>query len=152
MNSAVCLLERSFGLYPNSTAVSDAAVSYTYTELRERARRAASALIGELSSRAPVMVYLPKSADMVAGFCAAMYSGRPYVPTDAAAPRGRLEKIIANLAPSAIITNADLARNLEGIPGGHKVFTLDALAAHEADGAAISSCLLYTSPSPRDRG
>lgn len=141
MNSAVCLLERSFGLYPNNTAVSDAAVSYTYTELRERARRAASALIGELSSRAPVMVYLPKSADMVAGFCAAMYSGRPYVPTDAAAPRGRLEKIIANLAPSAIITNADLAKNLEGIPGEHKVFTLDALAAHEADGAAISSAL-----------
>ena len=141
MNSAVCLLERSFGLYPNNTAVSDAAVSYTYSELRERARRAASALIGELSSRAPVMVYLPKSADMVAGFCAAMYSGRPYVPTDAAAPRGRLEKIIANLAPSAIITNADLAKNLEGIPGEHKVFTLDALAAHEADGAAISSAL-----------
>ena len=141
MNSAVCLLERSFGLYPNNTAVSDAAVSYTYAELRERARRAASALIGELSSRAPVMVYLPKSADMVAGFCAAMYSGRPYVPTDAAAPRGRLEKIIANLAPSAIITNADLAKNLEGIPGEHKVFTLDALAAHEADGAAISSAL-----------
>lgn len=141
MNSAVCLLERSCALYPDNKAVSDSAVSYTYAELRGRARRAASALIAALESRAPVMVYLPKGADMVAGFCAAMYSGRPYVPTDAAAPRGRLEKIIANLAPSAVITNEALAKNLEGIPGEYKVFTLDALAAHEADDAAISAAL-----------
>ena len=141
MNSAVCLLERSCALYPDNKAVSDSAVSYTYAELRDRARRAASALIAALESRAPVMVYLPKGADMVAGFCAAMYSGRPYVPTDAAAPRGRLEKIIANLAPSAVITDEALAKNLEGIPGEYKVFTLDALAAHEADDATISAAL-----------
>ena len=42
MNSAVCLLERSFELFPENKAVSDAAVTYTYAELRERARRAAS--------------------------------------------------------------------------------------------------------------
>ena len=141
MNSAVCLLERSCALYPDNKAVSDSAVRYTYAELRVRARRAASALIAALESRAPVMVYLPKGADMVAGFCAAMYSGRPYVPTDAAAPRGRLEKIIANLAPSAVITDEALAKNLEGIPGEYKVFTLDALAAHETDDAAISAAL-----------
>ena len=141
MNSAVCLLERSCALYPDNKAVSDSAVSYTYAELRDRARRAASALIAALESRAPVMVYLPKGADMVAGFCAAMYSGRPYVPTDAAAPRGRLEKIIANLAPSAVITDEALAKNLEGIPGEYKVFTLDDLAAHETDDAAISAAL-----------
>ncbi len=141
MNSAVCLLERSFELWPDNPAVSDASVSCTYAELRGRARRAASALIASLASRAPVMVYLPKSADMVTGFCAAMYAGRPYVPTDAAAPRGRLEKIIANLAPSAVITNDALAQNLEGIPGDYRVFTLDELCAHEQDSAAIEAAL-----------
>lgn len=141
MNSAVCLLERSFEKHPDSPAVSDAAASYTYRELRARARRAASGLLDALASRAPVMVYLPKSADMVTGFCAAMYAGRTYVPTDAAAPHGRLEKIIANLAPSAVITNETLAKNLDGIPGEYRVFTLDELCAHEADDAAIAAAL-----------
>ena len=77
MNSAVCLLERSCGLWPDNKAVSDAETTLTYRELRDRSRRAAGALIGEISSRAPVMVYLPKSADMITGFCAAMYAGRP---------------------------------------------------------------------------
>ena len=141
MNSAVCLLERAFELYPDNAAVSDGEVEYTYAALRARARRAATGLMRAGISRAPVMVYLPKSADMVAGFCAAMYSGRPYVPTDAAAPRGRLEKIIANLAPSAVVTNEALAGNLEGIPGGYRVFTMDALARGEADGGLIDAAL-----------
>lgn len=141
MNSAVCLLERSCGLWPDNKAVSDAETTLTYRELRDRSRRAASALIGELSSRAPVIVYLPKSADMITGFCAAMYAGRPYVPTDAAAPRGRLEKIISNLAPSAVITNGALAGNLEGIPGDYKVFLIDELVSRGHDGAEIDSAL-----------
>ena len=141
MNSAVCLLERSCGLWPDNKAVSDAETTLTYRELRGRSRRAAGALIGELSSRAPVMVYLPKSADMITGFCAAMYAGRPYVPTDAAAPRGRLEKIISNLAPSAVITNEALAGNLEGIPGDYKVFLIDELVSRGHDGAEIDSAL-----------
>lgn len=141
MNSAVCLLERSCGLWPDNKAVSDAETTLTYSELRDRSRRVAGALIGELSSRAPVMVYLPKSADMITGFCAAMYAGRPYVPTDAAAPRGRLEKIISNLAPSAVITNEALAGNLEGIPGDYKVFLIDELVSRGHDGAEIDSAL-----------
>lgn len=141
MNSAVCLLERSCGLWPDNKAVSDAETTLTYRELRDRSRRAAGALIGELSSRSPVMVYLPKSADMITGFCAAMYAGRPYVPTDAAAPRGRLEKIISNLAPSAVITNGALAGNLEGIPGDYKVFLIDELVSRGHDGAEIDSAL-----------
>ena len=99
MNSAVCLLERAYELYPDNKAVSDANVTLTYRELRRRARNAASGIIKRLdrrspnglieqrNARAPIMVYLPKSADMITGFCAAMYAGRPYVPTDINAPR-----------------------------------------------------------------
>ena len=141
MNSAVCLLERAYELWPENKAVTDERQTLTYRELRNLARRAASALERELGSRAPVMVYLPKSAEMIAGFAAALYSGRPYVPTDSAAPRGRLEKIISNLAPSAVITNAALAKNLEGIAGGTRVFLMDELAGAEADDALIASAL-----------
>ena len=141
MNSVVCLLERAYELYPENRAVADERTAYTYAGLRDRARRSASALLRENIARAPVMVYLPKSADMVAAFAACMYAGRPYVPTDSAAPRGRLEKIIANLAPAAVITNAELAKNLEGIPGEYRVFLADSLAEAGCDDAAIAAAL-----------
>ena len=86
MNSVICLLERAAALWGGRTAVSDEHESLSYAELRERSRRAASAIMAASAGRAPVMVWLPKSAAMLTGFNAAMYAGRPYVPTDAAAP------------------------------------------------------------------
>ena len=89
MNSVICLLERAAARWPERTAVTDEHRSRTYRELRENARRAASGLLRTGDSTAPVMVYLPKSAEMLIGFNAAMYAGRPYIPTDAAAPAQR---------------------------------------------------------------
>lgn len=86
MNSVICLLERAAALWGGRTAVSDEHESLSYAELRERSRRAASAIMAASAGRAPVMVWLPKSAAMLTGFNAAMYAGRPYVPTDAACP------------------------------------------------------------------
>lgn len=101
-----------------NTAVTDDGGSLSYAELRTRSRRAASGLMKRSAGSAPVMVWLPKSIDMLTGFNAAMYAGRPYVPTDAAAPVERLRKIISNLGPSAIVTNSELAAKLEGVDTG----------------------------------
>ena len=160
MNSAVCLLERAYELYPDNKAVSDANVTLTYRELRRRARNAASSIIKRLdrrspnglieqrNARAPIMVYLPKSADMITGFCAAMYAGRPYVPTDINAPRGRLEKIIENLAPAAVITDREHLAKMEGAPGEPGllqgrgvVFLIDELTEGECSDEAIAAAL-----------
>lgn len=142
MNSAVCLLERAAELWPGNLAVTDESGSLSYAELRSRSRRAASGLLRRSTGASPVMVYLPKSAAMIEGFCAAMYAGRPYVPTDAAAPAERLRRIISNLRPSAVITNAELASKLEGVElGGAPVLLADELAAEPEDAAAVDAAL-----------
>ena len=142
MNSAVCLLERAAELWPGNLAVTDESGSLSYAELRSRSRRAASGLLRRSAGASPVMVYLPKSAAMIEGFCAAMYAGRPYVPTDAAAPAERLRRIISNLRPSAVITNAELASKLEGVElGGAPVLLADELAAEPEDAAAVDAAL-----------
>ena len=142
MNSAVCLLERAAELWPGNLAVTDESGSLSYAELRQRSRRAASGLLRRSAGASPVMVYLPKSAAMIEGFCAAMYAGRPYVPTDAAAPAERLRRIISNLRPSAVITNAELASKLEGVElGGAPVLLADELAAEPEDAAAVDAAL-----------
>ena len=132
-------MERAAALWGGRTAVSDEHESLSYAELRERSRRAASAIMAASAGRAPVMVWLPKSAAMLTGFNAAMYAGRPYVPTDAAAPVERLRKIISNLHPSAVVTNAELAAKLEGVDtGGAPVLLLDELTGHAEDAAAAA--------------
>lgn len=142
MNSVICLLERAAALWGGRTAVSDEHESLSYAELRERSRRAASAIMAASSGSAPVMVWLPKSAAMLTGFNAAMYAGRPYVPTDAAAPVERLRKIISNLHPSAVVTNAELAAKLEGVDtGGAPVLLLDELTGHAEDAAAVDAAV-----------
>ena len=142
MNSAVCLLERAAELWPGNLAVTDESGSLSYAELRSRSRRAASGLLRRSAGASPVMVYMPKSAAMIEGFCAAMYAGRPYVPTDAAAPAERLRRIISNLRPSAVITNAELASKLEGVElGGAPVLLADELAAEPEDAAAVDAAL-----------
>ena len=142
MNSVICLLERAAALWGGRTAVSDEHESLSYAELRERSRRAASAIMAASSGSAPVMVWLPKSAAMLTGFNAAMYAGRPYVPTDAAAPVERLRKILANLHPSAVVTNAELAAKLEGVDtGGAPVLLIDELMVHAEDAAAVDAAV-----------
>ena len=141
MNSAVCLLERAAGLWPGNTAVTDDGGSLSYAELRTRSRRAASGLMKRSAGSAPVMVWLPKSIDMLTGFNAAMYAGRPYVPTDAAAPVERLRKIISNLGPSAIVTNSELAAKLEGVDTGAPVLLIDELAQEPEDAAAVDEAV-----------
>lgn len=142
MNSVICLLERAAAHWPERTAVTDEHRSLTYRELRENARRAASGLLRTGDSTAPVMVYLPKSAEMLIGFNAAMYAGRPYVPTDAAAPAQRLQKILSNSHPSAVVTNRQLGEGLASIDlGGVPVLYIDELVQCEEDAAAVDAAV-----------
>ena len=114
-NSAVCLLEAAYRRRPQGAALEDEAQCLTYEALRESARRVGAGLLRHSQSSAPVMVYLPKSVGMVQGFYGTLYAGRAYVPTDSAAPKARLGRILSNLRPSAVITNETLKQNLEGL-------------------------------------
>ena len=142
MNSVVCLLERAAARWPERIAVTDEQESLTYRELRTAARRAASGLLQAADSTAPVMVYLPKSVQMLICFHAAMYAGRPYVPTDAAAPAQRLSRILSNLQPSAILTNRRLAEGLQAVDlGGVPVMYVEDLVQGAEDAAAVDAAV-----------
>ena len=105
MNSAVCFLDSAAARFPDRIAVEDAELSLSYRQLRARCRAAADGLLSRALSDRPVLIYLPKSVRMVTAMLAVLCSGRAYVPTDTAAPAARLRRILANLRPSAIITD-----------------------------------------------
>ena len=142
LNSAVRLLDLAAERYGSKVGVADASAELTFARLRELALRAGTRLIREGVQGAPVIVYLDKSVNCIVSFMAVLYSGGPYVPAAADIPLQRLEKIIANLEPGCIITDAAKAAALDGIGlGGAKVLIYDEIIGGEADEGLVYSRL-----------
>ena len=85
----------------------------TYGELNARADRIAAALRmrgavpGEL-----VGVFLPRGGDLVAALLGAAKSGAAYVPLDPVYPKGRIENILEDARPVAVITVTEMLDRL----------------------------------------
>ena len=140
MHSSVCLLDRAARLWAGRTAVEDEAESLTYSEYRARSRRIAAGLLAAGSNGWPVVVYLPKSVQMLCCFMGAMYAGSPYAPVDSHIPMARLEKILESLRPGLLITSAELAQNLEGCSlHGASVVLVEELEANPPDEARVDA-------------
>lgn len=140
MNSAICLLEAAWAAAPEAIALEDSSGCLSYDRLRSTARTLAAGLLQRGIGGNPVMVFLPKSAAMVTCFYAALYAGRAYVPTDTAAPVARLQKIVNNLSPSALITDRETADKLEGLALGETpLLLLEELETAAPDDAAVDA-------------
>ncbi len=112
------MLERTAARLGDKVAVQDEWESLTFSQLRARALSMAAALAeasGDRRGLLPVVVYLPKSANAVACFCAAMYTGNPYVPVAADIPMKRLQSILDSLRQGYLVTCRSLAENLAGL-------------------------------------
>lgn len=143
MNSAVKLLDRAASLWGERTALTDETQSLTFGAWRDTALRIGSGLLDDpqTAAGAPIIVYLPKSARALTAFMGVLYSGAPYVPVDAHIPMARLQKIIDNLSPAAVLTEPALAGNLDKLERGVPVRDLETLAAHAPDRDAIDTAL-----------
>lgn len=140
MNSAVRLLDRAAARWPDRCAAEDEKKSLTYREYRDVSRRVGSGLLAAGCQGRPVVVYLPKSVDMLTVFMGTMYAGGPYVPVDASIPLSRLEKIVDSVRPGAIVTDADHQGKLKGLElHGATVCLYDGLAAADVDGAVLEA-------------
>lgn len=128
MNAAVCMLDAAARCFEHRVAVEDEHEALTYGAYRARSLAIASAMLELGSNRRPVVVYLPKSVDMLCTFMGAMYVGCPYAPVDSHIPMARLQKIIESLEPGLIVTNAALAQNLTAVDlHGAKIAQVEAL-------------------------
>jgi len=100
-------LENTSIRFPDKVAVVDEKGSMTFGELRDKARRIASALAGKGIFHQPVAVFLEQGAEAIACFLGTAYSGNFYTVLDTKMPRARLQKIIDVLHPSAIVTDEE---------------------------------------------
>jgi amino acid adenylation domain-containing protein len=127
--------------------------SWSYRQLDEAANRLAHLLVGcGVGPGCVVGLLLERSAQAVAAIVAVLKTGAAYLPIDPEHPRARIAFILADTAPVAVITTADLAGRLED----HDVVVIDvndpavdtqpstALPAPDPDNIAY---IIYTSGS-----
>ena len=100
---------------PQAVALTFEGRSMTYRELDEAANRLAHLLAGHGAGPGECVVLLaPRSLEAITAIVAVLKTGAAYVPIDPGLPEARVEFMVADAAPIAAITTADLAERLDG--------------------------------------
>jgi len=119
---------------PNSVAVRHDGQNTTYAQIDRRANRLARHLKSHgIEAQRPVAVCLPRSPELIVAMLGVFKSGGAYLPLDTEQPRPRLEMMLQDAMPAAVITTADLADGFAET--GIDVLTLEKLADELTDAA-----------------
>ena len=99
-------LEQNAVRFPDKTAIADDKNALTFAQWRDYAERIGTALAEETlgSLRKPVLVFVDRKIECLAGFMGVVESGNFYVPIDCKMPYERVKLISNVLDPIAAIT------------------------------------------------
>ena len=116
------LLDAQVSRAPEAVAISCGQRSWTYRELDEAANRLAQLLADQqVGPGQRVAVLLPRSAEAVVAVLAVLKTGAAYLPIDPTQPDARMQFLLADAAPMAVLTTAELRSRLEG----HQLLVVD---------------------------
>lgn len=97
-------LERTVQRLPEKTAFVDENESISFRRLTDEARSMGTFLARQTMVRnRPIVVLADRTALSVIGFAAVLYSGNFYVPLDPQMPRQRMNSILEQLSPVALV-------------------------------------------------
>ncbi len=100
---------------PEAVAISFEGRSLTYRDLEEAANRLAHLLASRgVGPGQCVALLLERSAQAIVAMLAVLKTGAAYLPIDPALPDARIEFMLTDAAPSAVITTAGLRSRLDG--------------------------------------
>jgi amino acid adenylation domain-containing protein len=103
--SVPALIAAQARAYPDAPAVRMDGASWSYAQLDARADAIAARLgAGGIGRGALVGIALDRSFDMIAGLIAILRVGAAYLPLDPGFPPARLDMIVADAAPAALLT------------------------------------------------
>lgn len=116
MKNVLEWLEATITKSPEKIAFSDTENSITFAQVYDIARNTGAYLIEQLGvDRTPVAVFAGRKMVTPAYFLGVVYAGRPYAPIDASLPDKRIEKILENLCPRAIVADRESLEHVESI-------------------------------------
>lgn len=124
IKNVVDYLEQTCTTYADKFAYVDERRGATFGEVRENARKIASALIVDVNIGSPVVVYMEKSVECIEGFLGVAYAGAFYVPIDTAMPFSRVQLIMNTLQAKVVLARrADILP--EEMKESYKIFYIE---------------------------
>lgn len=123
----------------DKTAFADENSALTFGDLRQGARAIGSYLLSHGLMREPVVVFMQKSPQTVCAFLGVVYAGCYYVPIDEEMPVQRIQLILAQLKPRAVICDnaSQYAAAKHGFSGA--VLLYNDIVRAEADEAGLQA-------------
>ncbi|MBV8787562.1 MAG: amino acid adenylation domain-containing protein, partial [Mycobacterium sp.] len=101
---------------PETVAITHDGRSMTYRELDEAANRLAHLLVGHGACPGQsVALLFPRTAEAIVAILAVLKTGAAYVPIDPVVPTARIEFVLADAAPIAVVTTADQCSRLDAV-------------------------------------
>jgi amino acid adenylation domain-containing protein len=98
---------------PDAVAIEQGERTLTYAELEQSVVAVASRLREDGCGRGSIVaVVLERSPEFVTSICGVMRAGAAYLPIDPQHPAERIESILSDAGPAAVITSAALSRAL----------------------------------------
>ena len=106
IRTVIDLFENTAERFPGKTAFEDEHTALTFGSLRTGAEQIAGRLCGILPPRTPVLIYMPKSPEMIQAFLGVLYAGCWYIPVDTDMPENRIRHMAERSGAKTVICTA----------------------------------------------
>jgi len=100
-------LEHTVLRVPEKTAYANETTELTFQQVYHDSRSIGTFLIKNGHTKEPVVVFMKKHPHEIVAFFGAIYAGNFYVPIDEEMPKYRVERILENLHPKALICDEE---------------------------------------------
>ena len=143
LSTVAAVFEEQAARTPDAPALTAGTERLTFAALNTRANRLAHQLIARgIGPEDRVGILLPRTADLLVSVLAVLKAGAAYVPIDPDHPDDRIQWLLADSAPKAVLTCAELAADLP---------PLDVPLLHVADLAGEELAGVEHDPTDADR-
>ncbi|MFY9213657.1 MAG: amino acid adenylation domain-containing protein [Tissierellaceae bacterium] len=130
-------LEHTVNRLPEKVAYADDKIEITFQETYNQARAIGTFLARRGIYKEPVAVFMNKSPMEIVAFFGVVYGGNFYVPLDEEMPKFRIELILENIKPKAIICDESSEMLLKEMGYGDNLFLYDSIVGTSIDKQAL---------------
>lgn len=132
-------LEHTVTRVPDKVAYANEKMGITFQDVYHEARAIGTFLNKQNIYKEPVVVFMNKHPKAITAFFGVLYGGNFYVPIDEEMPRFRIELILKNLNPKAIICDEGTKKIVETFEYNGAVYLYDDISKTSIDEEAIKS-------------
>jgi D-alanine--poly(phosphoribitol) ligase subunit 1 len=132
-------LEQTVKRYPEKIAYANEQMGITFREVYDGARAIGTFLSKKGIYKEPVLVFMNKHPKAVVAFFGVVYAGSYYVPIEEEMPRFRIELIIKNLEPRAVICDEESKKVLDTFNFEGEVFLCDEMMGTSIDDSTLGT-------------